>query len=177
MKYLSRTIPTAMLGLFCIVPEARAQDAFGFEPGVSSGAISDPLTAHSPWQNTHSWIQGSVFTGYASDPVYACEMTDDGQCVDRLEPWVRDDWMATGDFTAHVLGGRLSANAAARLRLSSAQGAGLPTSLQSASTFDTTQFEDLRLSARWAVNPGKRLGFSPSPACGSTARPISSATT
>ncbi|HCH65855.1 MAG TPA: hypothetical protein DFR83_23845, partial [Deltaproteobacteria bacterium] len=71
------------------------------------------------------------------------------------------DWMTTGTFNAHFLGGRLSANAAARFRMASSPAAQLPAGLQSASTFEQAQFEDLRMSTQWALNPGRRLAFSP----------------
>ncbi|MBO83809.1 MAG: hypothetical protein CL927_00500, partial [Deltaproteobacteria bacterium] len=92
MNSLTRITAAATFALFVAPSEARAQDAFGFEPGISSGALYDPISAHSPWQSTRNRFQGSLFSGYASDPVYACAMNDDGECVGGLENWVQDDW-------------------------------------------------------------------------------------
>ena len=141
---------------------AHAQDAFGYEPGQSAGQLHDPLSAHSPWRVDGSGLQGGTYLGYASDPVYGCEL-DPGTmaCITGIAPWVTNDFMWAGDVVASLPGGRFAVGGGTRVRLSSGAGDGLPEMLQGASTFERPQWEDLRVSGRMALEPGERLGVAP----------------
>ncbi len=152
---------SVLVGGLCLVPEARAQDAFGLEPGLSAGALHDPITGHSPWQTASGLLQGGTYFGYASDPVYACEMDASGACTSALQPWVENDWMTTAQVAGHFLDGRLSAEGAVRTRLSSGTTADTPDALRTSTTYDQGQWEDLRLSGRWAFAPTQRLALAP----------------
>ena len=145
---------------FAPAPAAMAQDAFGLESGLSTGLIMDPLTGHSPWRAPHIPLQSSVYTGYASDPVYGCTQSN-SQCLDEPAAWVQDDWMVSGDVVGHLLGGRLSVGGGVRMRAATTRGSGLPDMLSGSTTFQSANWEDLRLTGRWSLLPWRRLSVAP----------------
>ena len=169
----SSLLATSLVSL--LAGRAHAQDAFGYEPGQSAGQLHDPLSGHSPWRIDGSMVQGGTFFGYASDTVYGCEldsqtvdqatsiegMDSSAGCASSIVPWVEHDVMFTGDVFTSLPGGRMAVGAGTRMRLRSGASDQLPSMVASGSAFEQGNWEDIRLSGRIALEPGKRLGLAP----------------
>ncbi len=161
-RVLSVAFPAAALSVAALGSrDARAQDAFGLEPGVASGTLADPLTGHSPWRAVGSPVHAGAFIGYATDSVYACEVSATGTCISSGEPWVRHDLMGTAQGAVHLWDGRLTVGTGVRARLRTGVGPGMPSVLENSDSIGQAQWEDLRFTGRLALSPTDRWAVAP----------------